>query len=440
MEIQDKKIEFWIITSTEDQASQTIREFLIENYPFEKADNPNDQWRLWQESPTYLLNFNKTDLFKEISSFYQFINIRIVQTDKRMVFIDENLTEDQLNSTFGGHFIIFASRHRSQTEIPAILTHTTGNWTEDISHGGSACKIAHTSALLLGYAYRNLLQQQFSLNLDWPVDLEVNHHGPTNINRPIIFMELGSSDANYRNKLGACAVGNAIIQTFVKNQNQNVQKPYIVDIQQRIFYNEEQKSSYLFVPGTIAVILLLICAMLTSISITREKEFGSMSILLISPLKPIHIIIGKVTPYFVLSFLIASAVLAIGHFVFQVPIKGSLVLLFAETLLYMFLSLSIGIFISIVAKNQQFAMFMSMLGLMLPSILLSGFIFPIENMPIWLQALCQIAPPKWFIEIIRGIMLKGVGMQIIWKQTLVLVAMTVFFIAMSVKRFKIREL
>ena len=180
--------------------------------------------------------------------------------------------------------------------------------------------------------------------------------------------------------------------------------------------------------------------MLTFISITREKEFGSMSILLISPLKPIHIIIGKVTPYFVLSFVIASTVLAIGHFVFQVPIKGSLVLLFAETLLYMFLSLSIGIFISIVAKNQQFAMFMSMLGLMLPSILLSGFIFPIENMPLWLQIFCQIAPPKWFIEIIRSIMLKGVGMELIWKQNLVLVAMTVFFIVMSVKRFKIREL
>lgn len=257
-------------------------------------------------------------------------------------------------------------------------------------------------------------------------------------NKANIQLVIDATDANTANIIASYTA--ALIMNFVEEQNSYQQKILDINIEQRMFYNEQQKSSYLFVPGTIAVILMLICAMLTSVSITREKEFGSMSILLISPLKPIHIIIGKVTPYFILSILIASTILAIGHFVFQVPIKGSLVLLFAETLLYMFLSLSLGIFISIIAKSQQFAMFMSMLGLMLPSILLSGFIFPIENMPSWLQIFCQIAPPRWFIEIIRGIMLKGVGLSLIWKQTLILIFMTLFFITLSVKKFKIREM
>ena len=128
----------------------------------------------------------------------------------------------------------------------------------------------------------------------------------------------------------------------------------------------------------------------------------------------------------------------LGFFVFDMPVKGSIILLLAESLLFIIMSLSLGIFISTVSKTQQVAMMISMLALMLPTMLLSGFIFPIENMPVALQYFCQLMPPKWFIIIIKDIMLKGVGFAYIWKETLILVAMTLFFIGLSVRRFKIR--
>jgi len=229
-----------------------------------------------------------------------------------------------------------------------------------------------------------------------------------------------------------------IIQNYTKDLNKNIPKSLQIKVNERMLYNEELKSSFMFVPGIMAVILMLISAMMTSISIAREKELGTMEVLLASPLKPIQIIIGKVSPYFILSFVNAVTILVIGYFVFEVPIKGNLVLLLAETMLYILLALSLGILISTIAKTQQFAMLISMFALMLPAMLLSGFIYPIENMPIWLQVFSQLMPPKWFIVIIRSLMLKGVGFSFIWKETLVLLFMTFVFIVASVKKFKIR--
>jgi len=177
---------------------------------------------------------------------------------------------------------------------------------------------------------------------------------------------------------------------------------------------------------------------MTSISIAREKELGTMEVLLVSPLKPIQIVVGKVIPYVFLAFVNALSILLLGFLVFGMPVKGSIVLLLAESLLFIIMSLSLGIFISTVSKTQQVAMMISMLALMMPTMLLSGFIFPIENMPVALQYFCQLMPPKWFIIIIKDIMLKGVGIGYVWKETLVLVAMTFFFIALSVRRFKTR--
>lgn len=208
------KLEFWILTSSEDNASQTIRSFLIKNYPFELATDPLDKWSTWQGEPTYLLNLKKSNIFSDLSQYFSQFNIRILLCHKRLIFLDEGLSELQLNELYGGHFIICASRHRSQTGFPAILTHATGNWNQDISHGGSPNSISYSSALLLGYAYRNLIKQKEVNNLEWPVDLEVNHHGPTGIPRPLIFMELGSSDENDTNETGASAVGNAILGTI----------------------------------------------------------------------------------------------------------------------------------------------------------------------------------------------------------------------------------
>lgn len=147
-----------------------------------------------------------------------------------------------------------------------------------------------------------------------------------------------------------------------------------------MFYNPELKSHFMFVPGVITLILILICALMTSVTITREKEFGTMEVLLVSPLRPIQIILGKVTPYFLLSFINVILILLLSWLVFGLPVKGSVALLLAESMLYILMALSLGILISTVSKTMQQAIFISLVGLLLPTILLSGFIFPIENM------------------------------------------------------------
>jgi len=205
-----------------------------------------------------------------------------------------------------------------------------------------------------------------------------------------------------------------------------------------MMFNPQLESSNLFVPGLIAVILMLICALMTSISITREKEMGNMEILLVSPLKPYHIILGKVLPYIVLSFSIVVAILALARWVFEVPFRGSYLFFMVEAAVFIFTALALGVFISTRANNQQTAMMFSLAGLLLPTVLLSGFIFPISSMPLPLQWLSNIIPARWFLVIVRSIMLKGSGIMLVWKETLVLVGMTVIFIGLSIKSFKIR--
>jgi ABC-2 type transport system permease protein len=194
----------------------------------------------------------------------------------------------------------------------------------------------------------------------------------------------------------------------------------------------------MFVPGTMAMILILVCALMTSISIVREKELGTMEVLLASPLRPLQIIVGKVIPYVLLAVIDAVIIIILSYFVFRLPMQGNMFLLLAETILYVILALSLGIFISTSTESQQSAIFISMFAFMLPTILLSGFIFPIENMPKILQWVCAIMPPKYFIIIIKNIMLKGTGIMYVWKETLILAGMTVLFIGLSIKRFKIR--
>jgi ABC-2 type transport system permease protein len=163
-----------------------------------------------------------------------------------------------------------------------------------------------------------------------------------------------------------------------------------------------------------------------------------MEVLLASPLQPVQIIIGKVMPYVALAVIDAIIIILLSYFVFHLPMQGNMILLLAETILYVCLALSLGIFISTSAHNQQAAIFISMFAFMLPTILLSGFIFPIENMPKILQWLCALMPPKYFIIIIKNIMLKGTGILFVWKETLILCGMTLFFIFLSIKNFKIR--
>ena len=203
-------------------------------------------------------------------------------------------------------------------------------------------------------------------------------------------------------------------------------------------YNPQLKGVFLFVPGLITIILMLVSAMMTSISITREKELGTMEVLLASPMKPFQIILGKVTPYIFLSIINAAVILLMGVFVFGVPIQGNLLLLAAESILFIIASLSLGIMISTIAQTQQVALLISLMGLMLPTVMLSGFMFPIENMPLPLQYISNIIPAKWFIIIVRNVMLKGSEFMVLWKETLVLFGFTVFFIAVGTRKFKIR--
>ncbi|PLW98987.1 MAG: multidrug ABC transporter permease, partial [Marinilabiliales bacterium] len=230
----------------------------------------------------------------------------------------------------------------------------------------------------------------------------------------------------------------AIVHNF--NQELNIESEIKMQIipETRMLYNPELKGVYMFIPGIMAMLLMLISAMMTSISITRVKEMGTMEVLLVSPLKPIQIVVGKVVPYVALSFINTIIIIALGNTVFDVPVQGSNILLLAEGLLFIIMALSLGILISTVAKNQQTAMMMSMFALMLPTILLSGFIFPVENMPDILQWLSYVVPPRWFIIIVKNIMLKGVGIAFIWKETLVLIFMTLLFLVVSTKKFKIR--
>lgn len=212
----------------------------------------------------------------------------------------------------------------------------------------------------------------------------------------------------------------------------------LITVQSRMRYNPEQKGAFNFVPGVMTLILMLVSAMMTSITIAREKELGTMEVLLVSPLKPIQIILGKTAPYLALSFLNAVVVVLLGIVVFGMPMSGSVLLLAAECLLYMFVALSLGIFISTRAKDQMTAMFMSALGLMMPTMLLSGFIFPRESMPLPLQVIGTAIPATWFNPIVKGIMIKGVGLEVLWKETLVLGGMALFFLGLSMKNFKDR--
>ena len=218
----------------------------------------------------------------------------------------------------------------------------------------------------------------------------------------------------------------------------NQSGPLMVSAEVKMFYNPNLQSHFMFVPGVITLILILICALMTSVTITREKEFGTMEVLLVSPLRPIQIIIGKVMPYFILSFINVILILALSWFVFGLPVKGSMTLLLAESMLYILMSLTLGILISTVSETMQQAIFISLIGLMLPTILLSGFIFPIENMPKVYDYVSSIMPPRYFITIIKAIMIKGTGLAYIWKETLILILMTTIFIGISVRKFKIR--
>lgn len=208
--------------------------------------------------------------------------------------------------------------------------------------------------------------------------------------------------------------------------------------QVRMRFNPTLESAHLFVPGLIAFVLTIVSAMMTAVSLTREKETGTMEILLVSPLRPPQIIVGKVVPYLALGFANVLTTLAAARLVFGVPVRGSVVLLLAESVLFILTTLALGVLISTRTASQRVAMLIALAGLMMPTILLSGFIFPLESMPLPLRALSNLIPARWFVLIARGIMLKGVGLAHLWQETLVLVGMTLVLLGASVRNFNVR--
>ena len=206
----------------------------------------------------------------------------------------------------------------------------------------------------------------------------------------------------------------------------------------RMRFNPTLESVNLFVPGLIALVLTLVSALMTAISLSREKERGTLEVLLVSPLRPWQIIVGKVLPYLALAFANVVTALAAEWLVFQVPFRGSLALLLAESILYSIVSLALGVLIAARTPSQRAAMLVALLGTLLPSTMLSGMVFPIASLPDWLTPFTYIVPARWFIVIARGIMLKGVGLQHLWIETLVLLMMMTLLMAAAVRSFKPR--
>ncbi|MGF2411944.1 ABC transporter permease [Ferruginibacter sp.] len=245
-----------------------------------------------------------------------------------------------------------------------------------------------------------------------------------------------ASDPNVANTLTGYA--SAIIIDYQNRITSNRKLPYTINTEMRMLYNPQLKGAFNFVPGVMAMVLLLVCTMMTAITIVKEKEMGTMEIILVSPMRPQIVVIAKAVPYLLLSVINIISILLLSVYALEVPINGSIFLLFFESILFILVSLSLGLLISAGVASQQTAMFISLVALFLPTLMLSGFMFPIENMPLPLRTMSNIVPAKWYYSIVKSVMIKGLGIKDIWKETLILFGMMIFFLTMAIKKFKIR--
>ncbi|WP_314799655.1 ABC transporter permease [Alloprevotella tannerae] len=247
---------------------------------------------------------------------------------------------------------------------------------------------------------------------------------------------LDGADPNQASMQGAYAT--LILQAGMAEAMSAAHVPQSTEIITRLLYNPQMKSAYNFVPGIMGLLLLLICAMMTSVSIVREKERGTMEVLLVSPIRPLLILIAKAVPYFLLSIIILLFILGISNFVLKVPVAGNLLAILTLCLLYIFLALCLGLLISVVAKTQLQALLISGMLMLMPNLLLSGMIYPIESMPLPLQWFSAIIPARWFIAAIRKLMVMGVGLQMVGRELLILTAMSLLILGIALKKFKTR--
>lgn len=210
------------------------------------------------------------------------------------------------------------------------------------------------------------------------------------------------------------------------------------EIRTSLMYNPAMNSSYNFVPGVMGLILMLICSMMTSVSIVREKELGTLELVLVSPVKPFWIVVSKLMPYLMLSLINYISILLLSHYVMDVPVRGSLGLLTLVSFIFIGASLGLGLLVSVISKTQQTAMLLCGMGLTMPTMILSGIIFPVESMPVALQVFADIIPAKWYVSMVRKIMIEGVDFSGIAPEFIVLSLITVFLLTLSTKKFKTR--
>jgi len=230
----------------------------------------------------------------------------------------------------------------------------------------------------------------------------------------------------------------SIISSYQQELMQQQQIPAQIIPQVRMLYNPQMKSAFFFVPGVMGLILMLICAMMTSVAIVREKEMGTMEVLLASPIKPLYIILAKTVPYFLLSFVNLATILLISVYLLKVPVAGSLFWLIVVSLVFILVALSIGMLVSSLVNSQIAAMLISSMVMMMPVLLLSGMIYPVSSMPEILQWISNIIPARWYIAAVKKLMIEGAPIIYLWKELLILSVMAVFLIIVSLKKFKVR--
>lgn len=231
---------------------------------------------------------------------------------------------------------------------------------------------------------------------------------------------------------------NSIVSDYQRELNRPNRPALQIIPEIRMLYNPELKGATNFVPGVMALVLLLVCVLMTSVSIVKEKEKGTLEILLVSPMNPINVIIAKAVPYFFLSLINLTVIVLMSVFLLDMPLNGSIVLLYLESSILILCALSLGLLISNSTDSQQAAMLISLMGMLIPTMLFTGFLFPLENMPTPLQWVANIVPSKWYYIIVKSIMIKGLGIEAIWKETLILSGMTLMLLFISFQKFKIR--
>lgn len=249
-------------------------------------------------------------------------------------------------------------------------------------------------------------------------------------------MTVDGSDASLASAVQAYS--DAILLQFLMDRLPVGFEPPGLTVSRQVLYNPDLQSSHFFVPGLVAIILLMVSALLTSITIAREKETGTMEQLLTAPVKPYQILLGKLLPYIFIAFIDGVLVLIFAQTVFDVPFQGSYLLLLLFGFIYVATALSIGILISSLVRTQQVAMMIALVSTLLPSVMLSGFIFAIKNMPFLLQAVSRIVPATYFLKIIRGVMLKATGVETLIVPAASLVGLMVILLLLATRSFKTR--